>query len=130
MEKKIDRIDLLSRKLEGLDRRMKTFEAKILLLDVKIQEVAERMATKDEYKKELKELRDLILKMEFSLSTTPEWINTAKALKLLNIKDADTLNKYANQGLLRREKGCDNKNYYRTSEVLELPSKLIEDKGD
>lgn len=60
------------------------------------------------------------------LDNLPEWVNAETAMKILNIKDVDTLRSYAKRGLIAQQRGADRKNYYPKSEVLSLPGKLVE----
>ena len=60
------------------------------------------------------------------LDNLPDWVDAATAMKILNIKDVDTLRGYAKRGLITQQRGADRKNYYPKSEVLSLPGKLVE----
>lgn len=88
------------------------------------QSLTDLMRTVKELEKKVSDL-DLKVSREDKKRNLPDWINTARALEILKIKDPDTLNKYAAQGLLEKQKGPDKKNYYKTEDVLSLPSKII-----
>lgn len=60
------------------------------------------------------------------LDNLPDWVDAATAMKILNIKDVDTLRAYAKRGLITQQRGADRKNYYPKNEVLSLPGKLVE----
>lgn len=106
--------------LNNIDGRLKIIEAKMALFDARLGHIENQQLQKSIF-----ELRDKIKEMDLSNAPCPEWINSNRACQILNIKDAETLNKYADLGLIEKEKGADNKNYYRTKDVFELPVRLI-----
>lgn len=55
----------------------------------------------------------------------PDWIDTKTALKMLNLKDADTLRKYAKKGLIIQQRGADRRNYYAKEQIKGLAEILI-----
>ncbi|WP_421799463.1 hypothetical protein [Haliscomenobacter sp.] len=55
----------------------------------------------------------------------PDWLDAQTAMKILNIKDVDTLRTYAKRGLITQQRACDRRNYYPKSEVMSLPSRLV-----
>ena len=60
------------------------------------------------------------------LDNLPDWVDAATAMKIINVKDVDTLRAYAKRGLITQQRGADRKNYYPKLEVLSLPGKLVE----
>ena len=54
-----------------------------------------------------------------------DWIDTKTALRMLNLRDPDTLRKYAKGGLIVQQRGADRRNYYVKSQILGLTQSLI-----
>lgn len=78
----------------------------------------------DQLRTQVKDLNEQVKAQE--LDNLPEWIDATTAMKILNIKDVDTLRAYAKRGLITQQRGADRKNYYPKGEVLSLPGKLVE----
>lgn len=71
---------------------------------------------------ELERLKKQIEQTQF----IPEWVPTSRALKLLDIKKADTLRNYAKMGLITQRRAHDKRNYYPREEIFSLPQKLFD----
>ena len=78
----------------------------------------------EQLRTQVKDLNQQVKAQE--LDNLPDWVDAATAMKMLNIKDVDTLRAYAKRGLITQQRGADRKNYYPKSEVLSLPGKLVE----
>lgn len=83
--------------------------------------------------KKIENLNKRIEALEAAIEKTggvlPEWISSKKSLEILSLKDVETLNKYAEMGLVEKQKGADNKNYYKSKDIISLPNKLIGQKA-
>lgn len=86
----------------------------------------------DSMSKQIERLDDDMKKIkahiEFLQSTPielPDWIDAKTALKMLNLKDVDTLRKYAKKGMINQQRGADRRNYYLKEEIKGLAEILI-----
>lgn len=105
--------------MENLIKELKAAFEKLNEATKELAELKKEQATQAqelfELKRQLKEVAVL-----------PEWIPTAKALEILQIKKPHTLKSYATMGLIEVKRGYDKRNYYRRDDVMKIPEKLFE----
>lgn len=105
-------------KLEQALRTMvDTFTDLGLVIETMAKEIGQLQAQVVELNKQVKAQE---------LDNLPDWVDAATAMKIINIRDVDTLRAYAKRGLITQQRGADRKNYYPKLEVLSLPGKLVE----
>lgn len=73
----------------------------------------------------MKKQTDVLIARADTPVELPDWIDTKIALKMLNLKDPDTLRKYAKDGLIVQKRGADRRNYYVKSQILKLTESLM-----
>ena len=105
----------------GLDIALTTMVETFTNMNERIESLTTEL---EKVRNQVHELNEKVKTQE--LDNLPDWIDAATAMKILNVKDVDTLRAYAKRGLITQQRAVDRKNYYPKIEVLSLPGKLVE----